>query len=130
MILDCPECSAKVSDAAFSCPQCGKLLRKPEPGFLICPECGKPFRKLKRSFFGNFFKWALIVFNLVTLFLGILNLSNHSVSQPEIGSGSLGYFIYTVQIFLDIVFGLFFILLIWAVGNIILLLLVWLTRPR
>ena len=120
----------KIHFAAFSCPQCGKPFRKPEPGFLICPEYGKPFRKPKRGLFGNLFQWAFILFNLAILFFGIFNLNNQSISQPEVGSGSAGYFVYAVQGLLDTVFGLFFILLIWAVGNIILLLLVWLTRPR
>jgi hypothetical protein len=50
-LINCPDCSSRVSDTALKCPQCGVQLRKPKRGAL-----------------GKLFKWSFILFNALMLF--------------------------------------------------------------
>lgn len=38
MLIDCPECGKRISDAAAACPQCGFAVKKPEPPTVIVPQ--------------------------------------------------------------------------------------------
>jgi len=107
-LINCPECSAEVSNTALKCPKCGVQLRK-----------------LKRGFFGNIFKWGFIVFNLlmaVWLFSyggSIGELASKSGSEAAKVGAAIGGTIGT-----GMLFGL------WALGDIILGLFVMFTRPK
>ncbi|MCI3944124.1 integrase [Pseudomonas syringae] len=34
-MIDCPECSARISDKAYACPHCGNPFREPESRFRL-----------------------------------------------------------------------------------------------
>ena len=46
-LINCPECSAEVSDSALTCAKCGVQLRKPQ-----------------RGIFGKIIKYTFILFNI------------------------------------------------------------------
>ena len=107
-LTDCRECGAQVSDSAFKCPQCAFQLRKP-----------------KRSIMGKLFKWVFILFNvfmLIWLFsamAGMGDAANLAVTDAEKAGTAIGATI-----------GLGLLLGIWVFGDIILGLLVLLTKPK
>lgn len=104
----CPSCQKDVSDKAFD-----------------CPHCGHPIRKPKRGFFGKIIKWLFILFNLLMLFwlisyfVQLGELSSGLTSDAERAGAAIGG-----------TMGTSVILMIWAIGDIILGLLVLFTRPR
>ncbi|WP_421579753.1 hypothetical protein [Shinella sp. M31] len=106
-MINCPECSNTVSDAAFKCPSCGVQLRKP-----------------KRSFFGKLFKWSFIAFNalmLVWLVSGVNAASDgmNSLNDAERAGSAIGTGLGVAMIFS-----------VWVVGDIILGLFVLFTRAK
>jgi hypothetical protein len=106
-MIKCPECSAEVSDTAFDCPKCATQLRKP-----------------KRTFFGQIIKWLFILFNLLMLVWIIAGLSggsdavNNASSDAEATGAAIGTGI-----------GVFFLLIVWGFGDLILGLFFLFTRP-
>lgn len=106
-MIKCPECSADVSDSALKCPSCGVQLRKP-----------------KRGFFGKLIKWGFIGFNVLMLvwFIGGMGAATDgmdAMSEAERTGAAIGTGL-----------GAAMLLGIWVVGDIILGLLVLLTRPK
>lgn len=106
-IINCPECSSKVSDSAFKCPSCGVQLRKP-----------------KRSILGKIFKYGFIVFNLfMALWLfgavGAASEGMETMSGAERAGAALG-----TGLGAAVVVGM------WVFGDIILGLFVLFTRPK
>jgi len=108
MLVRCPECQAEVSDEAFKCPQCGKLLRKP-----------------KRGIIGKIFLWLFYLFNIFML-VGLIKgmgatseLINNATTEAEKAGASIGAGL-----------GFMSVLFIWAVGDIITGLLAFMTRPK
>lgn len=100
-LVNCPECSNKVSDTALDCPSCGTSLNK-----------------LKRSFMGKIFKWLFILFNIfmfVALFKacgGVSEVYNSSQNEYEQTGAAIGTtigmgFLLTIWVFIDIILGLF-----------------------
>ncbi len=106
-IIQCPECSAEVSDTAMVCPHCGFQLRKP-----------------KRSFMGKLIKWSFIGFNIL---MAIWFVSGMSAATKDVetmsGAEKAGAVIGTGL-------GAMFILGIWLTGAVILGLFVLFTRPK
>jgi len=106
-LINCPECSTEVSDTALKCTKCGVQLRKP-----------------KRGKFGKIIKWSFIGFNiLMVVWLvggmhsateGITSLSGAEQAGAAIGTG----------------IGAAMILGLWAFGDFILGLFVFLTRAK
>lgn len=105
-LMKCPECGQEVSDSALDCPKCGKQLRKP-----------------KRGFFGKLCLWSFYIFNalmVVWLVSGLSAVSDiEAVSEAEKAGAAIGTGI-----------GVTFILIVWAVGDIITGLLALMTRPK
>ncbi len=106
-LVNCPECTAEVSDSALKCPKCGLQLRKPQ-----------------RTFFGKLIKWSFIGFNvLMAIWLfagmnaateGMSSMSSAQQAGTAIGTG----------------IGAMLVLSIWVIGDIILGLFVLFTRPK
>lgn len=107
-LINCPECSNKVSDSALKCPKCGVQLRKPIRG---------PF--------GKFVKWLFIGFNvlmvmwLVSYFMSIGQHTNAAESNAEKAGTVIGATI-----------GTGILVFLWALGDIVLGLFVLFTRPK
>jgi hypothetical protein len=106
-LINCPECSAEVSDTALKCPKCGVQLRKP-----------------KRGFFGKLVKWSFVGFNILMAIwlIGGMNSASEgmqALSGAEQAGAAIGTGI-----------GAMLILGIWVVGDIILGLFVLFTRPK
>ncbi|QTP60942.1 hypothetical protein HNO53_20820 [Billgrantia antri] len=107
-LVACPECNHQVSDSAFKCSQCGHQLRK-----------------AKRGVFGKLFKWSFILFNVlmaVWLFssFGIMGEAMQtSQNEYEQAGAAIGSAL-----------GIGMIVTTWALGDIILGLLVLFTRPK
>lgn len=106
-MISCPECNNSVSDTAFKCPKCGVQLRKP-----------------KRGFFGRIFKWGFVAFNvLMALWIfGGMNAASdgmNSMNDAERAGATVGAGL-----------GAAMLLVLWAIGDIILGLLVLFTRPK
>ncbi len=107
-IIKCKECDKDVSDSAFKCPSCGVQLKKPKRGFL-----------------GKFFKWLLILFNILMVIwlFSVLGATgdaiNSAVTEAEKTGTAIGATI-----------GTGILLSIWVMGDIILGLFVLLTRPK
>ncbi|HAH0340068.1 TPA: hypothetical protein GFX63_12000, partial [Escherichia coli] len=103
-----PECQKEVSDSA-----------------LYCPACGKQIKKLKRSFFGKLIKWIFILFNIFmiyTLLVGLGGTSeiiNNATSDAEKAGAVIGTGL-----------GLITIGSLWVIGDIIIGILVFLTKPK
>ena len=106
-LINCPERSAQVSDKAINCQNCGYQLRKP-----------------KRGVVGGLIKWTFILLNILMiawLYSGIGATADIYESTPEAGKdfAALGAGI-----------GVSIILGFWVAGDIILGILVLLTRPK
>jgi uncharacterized paraquat-inducible protein A len=107
-LINCPECSAEVSDSALKCPKCGVQLRKP-----------------KRGFFGKVFKFVFVVFNLLmaawmfSYFGAVGDLTSTASSGAEKAGAAVGATLATGML-----------LAIWGFGDIILGMLVLFTRPK
>lgn len=106
-LINCPECSTEVSDTALNCTKCGVQLRKP-----------------KRGMFGKIVKWSFIGFNIlmVVWLVGGMNSATEgmaTMSGAEQAGAAIGTGI-----------GAALILGLWAVGDFILGLFVFLTRAK
>jgi len=107
-MIACPECTTEVSDAALKCPKCGVQLRIPQ-----------------RSGFGKFAKWALIIFNvlMVLWMFQAFVISGQGLSEATSGAEEIGTG-------LGVMAGLGIISCVWVMGDIVLGLVVLLTRPK
>ncbi|WP_226102650.1 zinc ribbon domain-containing protein [Dickeya oryzae] len=107
-LVNCTECGKEVSDTALKCPSCGKQLRKP-----------------KRSFLGKIIKFIFIIFNLLMIYSVFAGLSssgqviNHATSELERAGATIGTGI-----------GVMMLGSIWVIGDIVIGILVFLTRPK
>lgn len=107
-LVSCPECSKEVSDSAVKCPLCGYQIRKPT-----------------RSFFGKIVKWVFILFNLFMIcciFAGVSGSSdviNSAASEAERAGAAIGSGL-----------GVMMLVTAWAIGDIIIGIFVFLTRPK
>ena len=107
-LIECPECGAGgVSDSATKCPKCGAQLRKP-----------------RRSVFGQIMKWIFLAFNVLMLIWLITGVSAatkgmDAMSETEQAGTAVGTGI-----------GAVLIVILWALGAVILGLLVIVTRPK
>lgn len=107
-MIKCPECARDVSDSARQCPGCGVQIRKP-----------------KRTFLGKLMKFLFIAFNL----LMILWLISYFVSVGELSSAA-GSDAERTGLALGATMGTGMLLVLWALGDVVLGLLVLLTRPK
>ena len=104
----CPSCAGQISPKAFD-----------------CPACGHPIRKPKRGFFGFVFKWLFIAFNLLMFAWLVAGVGaggeamETAQSEAERAGAAIGTGL-----------GFSMILPLWVMGDVILGLLVLLTRPR
>lgn len=107
-LISCPECKSEVSSTAHKCMKCGKVINKP-----------------KRGFFGKIFKWSFIAFNVLMLvwLISGMNAAANGTAQAATEAGRAGAAVGTA-IGAGIVIG------VWAVGDIILGMLVLFTRPK
>ncbi|GAB7259265.1 zinc ribbon domain-containing protein [Dickeya dianthicola] len=107
-LVNCTECGKEVSDTALKCPSCGKQLRKP-----------------KRSFFGKIIKWVFILFNIFMIYSVFAGLGgsgeviNNATSEAERAGAAIGTGI-----------GVMMLGSVWVIGDIIIGILVFLTRPK
>jgi hypothetical protein len=107
-LINCPECTSKISNSALNCPKCGVQIRKP-----------------RRGFFGMLLKWIFIAFNIFMLismfkyFADIGEMTHSTDSDAAKVGATIGATIGT---------GL--LLSIWGFCDIILGILVLLTRPK
>lgn len=107
-LFNCPECRKEVSDSALRCPSCGKQLRKP-----------------RRSIFGKLIKWIFILFNIFMIYAlfkglgGSGDVINHASSDAERAGATLGAGL-----------GMMVIGSIWVIGDVVIGILVFLTRPK
>lgn len=107
-LVMCMECGMSASDQAKICPTCGYVLIKP-----------------KRTPFGNFIKFAFIIFNIVMLILFIYGASATSDAIADYDST-----VAQEKEFLRDGFQLSLSVGIWVIGDIILGILLLLTRPK
>lgn len=107
-MIECPECGAKVSSKAAKCPSCGVQIHKP-----------------RRGFFGVLFKWTFILFNIamVVWLVSYFGLVGEGASAPMSEAEQAGTAI-------GATIGTGLILGFWAAGDVVLGLLVLLTRPK
>jgi hypothetical protein len=107
-LVKCKECQADVSSEAFKCPHCGATLKV-----------------AKRGFFGKLFKWSFILFNILMVlwlfsaFSGAGNAMNNSTNEAEQIGTAIGATMATGMI-----------VTFWAIGDIILGLFVFFTKPK
>jgi len=108
-MIQCKECGGNISDNTLVCPHCGVQLKKP-----------------KRGFFGKLFKWLFILFNLLMVvwlfsYFGLIgeSLDTTTTNSAEEAGTLIGGSI-----------GSFFLIMVWALGDIILGLFVLFTRPK
>lgn len=107
-LVNCKECGAEVSEKAFDCPKCGATLRKP-----------------KRSFFGKLVKWSFIGFNILMLLWMIFGIGgaadtvNTAASDAEKAGAAIGTGL-----------GAMMIAFIWVAGDVVLGIVLLLTRPK
>ncbi len=106
-MINCPECSSKVSDTALKCPSCGVQLRKP-----------------KRGFFGKLIKYSFIGFNILMAIwlvggMGAATEGMEAMSEAEKAGTAIG-----AGLGMAMIFG------IWVFGDIVLGLFVLFTRPK
>ncbi|EHK9946381.1 zinc ribbon domain-containing protein [Escherichia coli] len=107
-LIKCPECQKEVSDSA-----------------LYCPACGKQLQKLKRSFLGRIIKWVFILFNIFMIYMLLVGLGgtseiiNNATSDAEKAGAVIGTGL-----------GLITIGSLWVIGDIIIGILVFLTKPK
>lgn len=107
-LTTCRECSAEISDQAFDCPKCGAQLKTP-----------------KRGFFGKLIKFAFVLFNvlmIIWLFGYFAQISELDAKQAS-DAGRAG-------VAIGATLGVGMLGSIWVMGDIILGLLVLLTRPK
>ncbi|EMF6620125.1 zinc ribbon domain-containing protein [Escherichia coli] len=111
-LIKCPECQKEVSDSA-----------------LYCPACGKQLQKLKRSFLGRIIKWFFILFNIFMIYMLLVGLGgtseiiNNATSDATSDAEKAGAVIGTGL-------GLITIGSLWVIGDIIIGILVFLTKPK
>lgn len=104
-----------------NCPTCGQQV---SPKAYDCPHCGHPLRKLRRGPFGLLAKWVLILFNLAMIALLFLHFGSvgevmdGAASEAERAGAAVGGTL-----------GLGLLLFFWVLGDIILGLVVMLTKP-
>lgn len=104
----CPACSQPVSKTVFRCPHCGHSIRKPRRGLI-----------------GFLFKWAFILFNVLmayALYAGS-TAGGRIVAEAKSDAQAAGAIIGTGL-------GVGVLLFVWLVGDVILGLIVLLTRPK
>ncbi|RPD96068.1 hypothetical protein BBB56_19440 [Candidatus Pantoea deserta] len=107
-LINCPECNAQISDSAFKCPSCAHQVRKP-----------------KRSLFGKIVKAVFIIFNIFMLYSVFTGMGasgeviNNAASDAERAGAALGAGM-----------GAMMLGILWVVGDIIIGMLVFLTRPK
>jgi small-conductance mechanosensitive channel len=103
-MIECPECNTEVSDSALRCPKCAYQINKP-----------------KRGFFGKIFKWLFILFNILMILWiwGGVSQSTEAINADASGAVAVGTGI-----------GISMLLVLWAIGDIILGLLVLFTKPK
>lgn len=106
-LVQCPECKNQVSDTAFKCPSCGARLRKP-----------------RRTVFGKICLGLFIVFNVI-MALWLFGGVHSNVQQMQALSGA-----HKTGAALGTTIGAMLILLLWALGDVILGLFTFFTRPR
>lgn len=107
-LINCPECNHQVSDQALKCTSCGTQLRKP-----------------KRSFIGKLIKWIFILFNLLMIFwlVGGTMSASETYSTATSEAARAGAAIGTGL-------GISMILTLWVIGDILIGIFVFLTRPK
>ena len=104
-LIKCPECNEDISSDVFSCPKCGKMIRKP-----------------KRSFFGKIIKLAFILFNIFMILWVVLGMN---AVAPKLQDGyNAGAHAIGTGLALGVIAS------IWVAGDIIIGVLVLLTRPK
>lgn len=105
-LIICKDCGTEVSDKAYTCIQCGAVLKQP-----------------KRSFIGKIFKWLFILFNIFMIIwlIGGMQSANEVevTTQLEKDAHAVGTFL-----------GVGMLMTFWALGDIILGLFVLFTRPK
>ena len=107
-LVSCPECEKEVSDTALRCPSCGKQLKKP-----------------RRIFFGKLIKWIFILFNIFMIYCVVTGLGgsgdviNNASSEAERAGAALGAGL-----------GLMALGTFWVIGDVVIGILVLLTRPK
>lgn len=107
-LITCPECTTQVSDTAFKCMSCGYTIKKP-----------------KRGLFGQLFKWLFVLFNIIMAvwLFSYWGTVGEMMSEPMSEAGQAGATIGATV-------GTGMIITLWALGDIILGLLVLFTRPK
>lgn len=105
-LINCSECQTLISDAAWDCTSCGHQVRKP-----------------KRDVFGKAIKWTFVLFNILMAYwliagMGATTEGMSEMSEAQKAGTSVGAGL-----------GAIFIFFMWAVGDVILGLLVLFTRP-
>ena len=107
-LVNCPECSKEISDTAFKCPSCGSQVKKP-----------------KRTFFGKIVKWVFILFNLLMIYWLFAGMGGSSevIQSATTGAERAGAEIGTGL-------GAMMIGTVWVIGDIIIGIIVLLTRPK
>ena len=100
-LIKCPECQKEVSDSA-----------------LCCPACGKQLKKLKRSFFGKLIN-IFMIYTLLVGLGGVDEIINNTTSDAEKAGAVIG-----TGLGLIVIGGL------WVIGDIIIGILVFLTKPK
>ncbi len=109
-LIKCSECETEVSDQAKTCPKCGAQLRKP-----------------RRSVFGQIMKWIFIAFNGLMVYVLIKGIS--AVSEASGDFGAMNEY-EQAGTAIGAGLGIGVILVLWAIGSIILGLMVLVTRPK
>lgn len=107
-LINCPECKKEVSDTVSKCTACGHQIRKP-----------------KRSAFGKVVKWVFILFNIFmiySIFSGA-GESSHVMQSAASDAERAGAAIGTGL-------GMMMLGTIWVIGDIILGMFVFFTRPK
>ena len=107
-LINCPECSAEVSDSALTCAKCGVQLRKPQ-----------------RGIFGKIIKYTFILFNI---FMGWWLVAGMQAATKAVDATSSAAEHAGAAIGTGI--GAAMIIGLWVFGDIILGLFVLLTRPK
>jgi hypothetical protein len=107
-LINCPECTAEVSDSALNCAKCGVQLRKP-----------------KRGIFGKLIKYLFIFFNL---FMGWWLVAGMQAATKTMDTAASGAEQAGAAIGTGL--GAAMIIGLWVFGDIILGLFVLLTRPK
>lgn len=108
-LISCPECKSEVSDTAYKCPKCGITIKKP-----------------RRGFFGRLYMGLFVLFNIImAIWLFYYWGGMGKVIALEGQSDA-----YQAGTALGATIGTGIIFAFWALGDIILGMLVLLTRPK